>query len=491
MSFSPKLIALILLAFCWRPARASNQDCRIPAKDNTNVITSRTGDVLAHVVPIDWSRFTPYGKIEPRSSELTECATIFLNTVSYNLSWATDAIEKQDGKAPFTGLEGLEKRGAHDFIRPVCNVAFGLAVALKTGVYEEEVSGVPKAEVRARALQLIHGAARNHRGQGWGYPWQSALWAAYLGHGAWMLWDDLDVETRALVAELVEWEADRLADVTVPYWDGRGGDTKAEENGWNSMVLSLAVAMMPNSPRVPAWKEKCSEFMISAYSTEDDLHNGRVIDGKPVKDWLRGFNANADGSVVNHGFVHPDYMLGVHSNLRAFAVKPLAGQVVPEAADFNADRVYRCLVTREWPSPPYAAPGGTIYRPGEPFMYYPQRADWSRVNCISSYLVDVHAWTLGLDKDLPHSAKHWMQVRAAKIREMQQRHTDRRIWADGEFDTWPGREQTACGRLGAAFLMLWIHAQDGTVKRANWLSRQDESYSAFIGQTSHSPSGSM
>ena len=210
----------------------------------------------------------------------------------------------------------------------------------------------------------------------------------------------------------------------------------------------------------------------SAYSTQADLRNDRVLDGKPVKDWLHGFNANPDGSVVNHGFLHPDYMLCVHSSLRAFVVQPLARQPVPEAADFNAELVYRCLVMRKWPSPPYAAPGGTIYRPGEPFLYYPERADWSRVNCVTEYLVDVHGWMLGLDKGLPNRAQDWMPLRAAKILEMQRRHPDRRIWADGEFDRWPGREQTACGRLGAAFLALWLHAQNFPVRQANWLGNR-------------------
>ncbi len=28
-------------------------------------------------------------------------------------------------------------------------------------------------------------------------------------------------------------------------------------------------------------------------------------------------------------------------------------------------------------APPYAAPGGTIYRPGDAFLYYPEKADWT------------------------------------------------------------------------------------------------------------------
>jgi hypothetical protein len=63
-----------------------------------------------------------------------------------------------------------------------------------------------------------------------------------------------------------------------------------------------------------------------------------------------------------------------------------------------------------------------------------------------------------------------MPLRAAKILEMQQRHRDRRIWAAGEFNSWPGREQTACGRIGAAYLALWLDAQHYPVRRGNWLN---------------------
>jgi hypothetical protein len=454
-----------LLAICCFLALSARAD-----KEAASGSTTNTTALLAQVVAIDWSRFMPYGQIKSKPRELRDCATIFQNTIAYNLGWATNAIGKLDGHVPFTGREGFQGRAAHDFIRPACNVAFGLAVALQTGLYDQKALGVPRAEARARAVRLIQGVAREHRGKGWDYPWQSALWTADLGQGAWMLWDDLDSTTRALVAGVVEWEAGRFTNYVVPYWSGRGGDTKAEENAWNSMALSLAVAMMPNHPHARAWKEKCSELMISAYSTEADLQNERVFDGRPVKTWLHGFNANPDGSVVNHGFLHPDYMLCVQLNLRAFLVQPLSGQPVPEAADFNAALVYRCLVTRQWPVPPYATPGGTIYRPGEPYLYYPARADWSHVNCVTAYLADTHAQGLGLDKGLPHRAQDWMRVRAAKILEMQQRHPDRHIWADGEFDTWPGREQTACGGMATAFLALWLEAQHYPIHKANWLS---------------------
>ena len=97
------------------------------------------------------------------------------------------------------------------------------------------------------------------------------------------------------------------------------------------------------------------------------------------------------------------------------------------------------------------------------------RADWRRVNCLTAYLMDVHVRVLGLDKGLPSRARDWMRGRAAKILEMQHHHPDRHIWAAGEFDTWPGREQSACGGLAAAFLALWLEAQHCPIHKANWL----------------------
>ena len=56
------------------------------------------------------------------------------------------------------------------------------------------------------------------------------------------------------MARMVEHEADAFIDRTVPYWADRQGkivtpgDTKAEENAWNSMLLASAQAMMPRHP---------------------------------------------------------------------------------------------------------------------------------------------------------------------------------------------------------------------------------------------------
>ena len=432
-------------------------DCRVKAAGEV-AATSR------EVVPIDWDRFTPYGRVSTETGHLEDCARVLLNNACYNVKWAREAAEDIE-----RGI-GVSGRAAHDTIRPACSAAFGLGVVLKTGVFDEKAVGCTREEALARTARLVKATAKTHRQQWWGYPWQSALWAAQLGHAAWLLWDELDPETQGRVARLVEAEANRFVEYQVPYWNGKGGDTKAEENAWNSMVLSIAVAMMPGHPNVRKWKEKCSELMISAYATQRDRQNQTEVDGKPVKDWLRGYNARKDGSVVNHGFIHPDYMRCISLNLRAYVVQPLAGQPVPEAADFNAALVYRCFVTKQWPSPPYSEPGGTIYVPGKSTIYYPQRADWGRHHYVFYYLLDTHVHLLCLDKDLPHGAEEWMRIRARGLLEMQLRHDDRRIFADGEMDTWIGREQTAAHALGNAFLLLWCDTQGVPVRRENWLA---------------------
>ena len=85
------------------------------------------------------------------------------------------------------------------------------------------------------------------------------------------------------------------------------------------------------------------------------------------------------------------------------------------------------------------------------------------------YLLDTQVHLLGLDEGLPNAAQDWMRTRAKGLVEMQLRHEDRRIFADGELDTWVGREQTAAHALGNAFLHLWLAAQQYPVRRANWL----------------------
>jgi hypothetical protein len=213
--------------------------------------------------------------------------------------------------------------------------------------------------------------------------------------------------------------------------------------------------------------------MVAAYATRGDMRCDRMVDGRPLRQWLDGYNVRDDGAVINHNMLHPDYMMSITLQLRSFSTQSLAGHPVPEAAAFGTARVYRTLVATKWPSPPYQEPGGTIFRPGKAELYYPEGTDWSIYRFHIYYLADVYAHVLQWDKrlDLPHPAASWMRLRAKRIGQMQQRHADGHFYADGELDRFLPREQTVARKLTEAYLLLWLDAQDELSPVGDWCPR--------------------
>lgn len=422
--------------------------------------------LVDEVSPIDWGRFGE--PLQEEDEHYGRCLKMVLNSARYNFAWARGAAERIDEKrGRFRGKE------AHNIVRPACGASYALAVVLKVGIFDEKSLGVSKREGLARTIRLIEATAAAHGGKSWEYPWQSTFWAATLAHGGWILWDDLDPPTRRKLCEIVEYEANRFLapGYRVPYWNGRDGNTRAEENAWDSMIFQVACAMMPGHPNVPRWKEVCSKLMVSAYALEEDMRSETVLDGRAVKDWLDGYNVRKDGAVINHNRLHPDYMTVVFLNLRANLTQSLVGQPVPEAADFRAEFMYRTLATRKWPSPPYKQPGGTIFVPGSAEVYYPQGTDWDKCRVVTYYRLDVCAHIFGWDRGLPHPASHWMRLRADEILARQSRHPDGHIYGVGEFERLVPREQDAVWLLTDCFLLQWLHARRALSPKGNWLTQ--------------------
>lgn len=417
---------------------------------------------------VAWERFD--GQVNS-DADLEAGGRVLLNAARYGLAWAEETFDEDTDRS----LYRIPNENQEHHIRPPASAAWGLAVVLKTGLFDEARVGVSREEALDRTVKLVKGVATVHKAVPdgrWGDHWQSSLWAGLAGGAGWLLREDLDDEARDAVRRMVVYEADRFIrpDYQVPYWNGEGGDTKAEENAWNSMVLALAVTMLPEHPHVSQWKEVCSELMISAYARPSDTERTDItVDGRTPKDWLEGYNAREDGVVINHNIVHNDYMTCVGLSHRATLLCSLAGIPAPEAADYNFDVAYRAMVTLEFASPPYKAPGGTMYIPGRPEQYYPQGTDWSVHRFATFYLMDTAAHRCGYDRGLPHRAASWMRLRAARIEEMQARHDDGRMFADGEFDRYPGREPMVLWFLADAYLYHWLHAHDALAPQANWL----------------------
>jgi hypothetical protein len=386
---------------------------------------------------------------------------------------------KEDSAAHQYTVPGI---GEHN-LRPGASAAYGIAVLLKTGSYDEKATGVSQSEAIARTTKLIKGLTATHKAngnpKGWGDQWQSALWTAQMGHAGWLLWDNLDPEAQTYLQKVVEYEANRfiVPGYNVPYWrnmDGKEntpGDTKAEENAWNACVLLLAVAMMPQHPNVLPWKRIASELMVSAFALQKDAEsNNAILDGKPVKTWLNGYNLREDGAVINHRILHPDYMATPTLNLRTYLLQPLANQAIPQTADFNADFIYQTFLTHHWTVPPYKAPGGTIYLPGKAEIYYPMGTDWSIYRFDIYYLYDAFADVRGWDKGLPHRAKEWMKVRAEKMLAMQARFPTGSMYARDEHLSAYPNDQMVAWQMGDAVLLLWLQGQNALHPKGKWLT---------------------
>jgi hypothetical protein len=276
------------------------------------------------------------------------------------------------------------------------NEALALAMATEIGGYGATSVGKPLSFARSLGVVLAvttvcrHGSVMEN---GWGagpgktvprdlHAYSSPHTAANVGLGAWLLWPHLSPDERYYVATMVASEADALLPIRPNYqYDRIGreiykGDSKAEEDAWVSMALTLAVAMMPDHPNATRWLHKEVEFQLASYSSRADLTSDTVVNGGRLRDWLRGSNIRNNGTLRNHGIEHPLYMAAIHLKLNAVGIYGLTHTATPRSAVFNGSLVYGALVSHRYPSPPFLSPGGTAYRPGRSDIYYPQGNDW-------------------------------------------------------------------------------------------------------------------
>jgi hypothetical protein len=358
--------------------------------------------------------------------------------------------------------------------------ALTVAIGLRTGAADPTRIGRSTTQATAYVSQLVRSIACSHEAvspAGWGRGWETAHWAMLTGAAAWLIWDQLSVETRSDVVAMVAAEADRLVDLAVPYWalpDGTvvtPGDTKAEECAWNVGLLSLAAAMMPSAPHAALWRAKAATLAVAAYSVPADLTSPTLVNGVSLQDRLSGYNAYADGTVENHDRIHPDYAANIQLLWLSADFDRLARQRVPEAMFHDGGLVYSALSTRSFqagaPSPAggtFFEPGGTSYVPGTNTVYYPQGDDWGLVRRAHFVSLDAHALVYGSYL----GATGWSAAAALARHEAGQRAlvassgaTDGRTYSvdpavAAQQDTYPGREEYAAQSLASAWLALYV-----------------------------------
>ena len=416
------------------------------------------------VVPIDWNRVSvPY----PNDVNAELQKAVAQNAVKYAV---TQWYENKFGSQPagehyldvLLGPESVEYK-----VRGAGSQAVTIATLLTLGLYDAQYTGVSEQTVLDICTRITRSVAYRHRVNfdgGWGGGWQDDWWAAIAGHAGWLTWDHYDEQDRELIRKMVEWEANRRMTYTVPYLrkpDGTvvtPGDTKAEENAWNTAVLFLACAMMPNHENYDKWYVKGIELAISAYSHPNDVESGVVINGKPLKERLGGSNTEENYMVINHDRVHPEYTSRTGLILCNAAVLTLGGKPVPEGVFFNSDKVYRAVVEVEFASPPYAAPGGTCYKPDTAEIYFPQGSDWGtcRHFVLGPWDAMIHAY--GLDAGLSRDAAYWEKLHITKAKELQDRHEDGHMFAN-PVESQPGTEAIVGFEATMAIWAKWAVLQ--------------------------------
>lgn len=180
-------------------------------------------------------------------------------------------------------------------------------------------SGVTYQNVLDMALGAIRWAYSTHRStqlktctnnaywgtSGTSYVWESSLWTESLGFATWFLKDKLTANDLLYIKKVICAEADYELTRNVP--TGYAGDTKAEENGWETNVLAIACALYPDEANSDAWYAKMQSFAFNCYSLLSDATNETLVDGKPAKEWYVGQNLYDDYTLQNHNYFHTSY----------------------------------------------------------------------------------------------------------------------------------------------------------------------------------------
>ncbi|HUS46778.1 MAG TPA: hypothetical protein VM098_01565, partial [Phycisphaerae bacterium] len=290
-----------------------------------------------------------------------------------------------------------DSRSAEHWIRPNTGAIEGFAFLHRFGPYDEKVVGVSRNELLAgtilpmmRYVVATHatGTRKTSDGKPWGNAWQSAYWAQMLGRSAWLLWDDLPEDLREGVRRVVAHEAERFVGATPPH--RVRGDTKAEENAWNSEIFSAAMLIMPDDLRRPAWEKACQKWVMSSFLRPADEKCNTIVDGRPVAEQFTGANVYDDFTLENHGFVHPDYMQCFGLSLGSALDYRLSGRRPPEALLYNVPGIYENL---KW----FVLPdGGFVYPNGQDWTLF-RNPCWLRSHLLMAVFAgDPDAWTLAL-----------------------------------------------------------------------------------------------
>lgn len=357
--------------------------------------------------------------------------------------WA-ESVWKDYPKIPDAGYfgDGSGESINNGGIRGSCGIALSYAVLVRAFPdAAERQHRIKRVEAALRYAEETHqsGVDTNVASDGkkWGVVvasplnirtgWQSSLWTGSMGFAAALTEKEIDPKVVEGCKRVVAAEADWLSRKLPP--SGYKLDSKGEENAWQSNIVALAAAWMPNDPRAKKWCETAKLYLANTYTVPADSSG-------PLKKWIKTQTLYPSYAMENHGFYHPSYQMVAgmsigDSYLMARIINPKVAKELKPFAEHNVENVWQFLK-------------GIILDSGE--LAFPSGLDWS----LNSF--DNVSYIASLATHFNDPQAQWMQPRLAK-----QILYHQAVNGDGRFtgESCPNgfyREAVAARRIAMAYL---------------------------------------
>ena len=226
-----------------------------------------------------------------------QCMQSLRRFTVYARSIYTEAGTDEDGNiAGFFRAKDAGK-SSEDGVRTNADLAMVCAFVWQQGKKDAGLYEMSSRALRyATATHLANKKMKCTDGKHWGsmgshWQWESSLWAYSVAMAAKYLGEEQSEPVR----RLLEAEADNALER--PVLTGYEGDTKAEENGWDTNVLAVAAAFYPRHPHARLWQEKMERLAFNCYT----------VDADSTHTLYEGTNLFPDFTLQNHNYFHTSY----------------------------------------------------------------------------------------------------------------------------------------------------------------------------------------
>ena len=273
--------------------------------------------LISILAPLSVAAAEPDGRIQ------RECLWSLARFMQYAKSLYTDAGVNARGDSIGYFKANDAGRSNEDGVRTNADLSMVTAFVYEMGRVDNIPlpDGLTYPQLRNMAIRSFRYACATHRAnklaactdkKHWGsdgehHQWESSLWALSVAVAAEFIdrgWGLTTYDSQQL-ERLLSAEADFQLSRPVP--TGFQGDTKAEENGWESNVLAAACAFFPEHPNAKQWHEALLRYGFNCYTVAADANDSTLVAGRPAKEWYAGTNLYDDFTLQNHNYFHTSY----------------------------------------------------------------------------------------------------------------------------------------------------------------------------------------